>query len=100
MKRSLRPIWEGAPLLSLKNVSVKYGSFTAVHDVNIEVNEGEIVVLLGSNGAGKSTTFRTISGLSKSSNGEIQFEGKKINKQSADQIVKLGIGQCPEGRKL
>lgn len=87
-------------MLNLKNVSVKYGSFTAIHDVNIEVNEGEIVVLLGSNGAGKSTTFRTISGLSKPSAGEILFQDKKLNKRSADQIVQLGIGQCPEGRKL
>ncbi|MEW9051488.1 MAG: ABC transporter ATP-binding protein [Neobacillus sp.] len=87
-------------MLSLQNVSVKYGSFTAVHGINIEVNEGEIVVLLGSNGAGKSTTFRTISGLSKPSEGEVQFEGTSLNKRSPDQIVKLGIGQCPEGRKL
>jgi branched-chain amino acid transport system ATP-binding protein len=88
------------PLLSLKNISVKYGSFAAIHDINIEVNEGEIVVLLGSNGAGKSTTFRTISGLSKPSEGELYFEGKSLNKVSADKIVQLGIGQCPEGRKL
>jgi branched-chain amino acid transport system ATP-binding protein len=88
------------PLLSLKNISVKYGSFAAIHDINIEVKEGEIVVLLGSNGAGKSTTFRTISGLSKPSGGEILFEGKSLNKVSADKIVQLGIGQCPEGRKL
>jgi branched-chain amino acid transport system ATP-binding protein len=87
-------------LLSLKNISVKYGSFAAVHDINIEVNKGEIVVLLGSNGAGKSTTFRTISGLSKPAEGEILFEGKSLNKVSADKIVQLGIGQCPEGRKL
>jgi len=87
-------------LLSLKNISVKYGSFAAIHDINIEVNEGEIVVLLGSNGAGKSTTFRTISGLSKPSEGELYFEGKSLNKVSADKIVQLGIGQCPEGRKL
>jgi branched-chain amino acid transport system ATP-binding protein len=87
-------------LLSLKNISVKYGSFAAVHDINIEVNEGEIVVLLGSNGAGKSTTFRTISGLSKPAEGEILFEEKSLNKVSADKIVQLGIGQCPEGRKL
>lgn len=87
-------------MLSLKNISVKYGSFAAVHDINIEVNEGEIVVLLGSNGAGKSTTFRTISGLSKPAEGEILFEGKSLNKVSADKIVQLGIGQCPEGRKL
>ncbi|WHZ05369.1 ABC transporter ATP-binding protein [Neobacillus sp. YX16] len=87
-------------MLSLKNISVKYGGFTAVHDINIEVSEGEIVVLLGSNGAGKSTTFRTISGLSKPSKGEVFFEGKSLNKVSADRIVQLGIGQCPEGRKL
>ncbi|MDQ1003162.1 branched-chain amino acid transport system ATP-binding protein [Neobacillus niacini] len=87
-------------MLSLKNISVKYGSFAAVHDINIEVNEGEIVVLLGSNGAGKSTTFRTISGLNKPAEGEILFEGKSLNKVSADKIVQLGIGQCPEGRKL
>jgi branched-chain amino acid transport system ATP-binding protein len=88
------------PLLSLKNISVKYGSFAAIHDINIEVKEGKIVVLLGSNGAGKSTTFRTISGLSKPSVGEILFEGKSLNRVSADKIVQLGIGQCPEGRKL
>ncbi|NRD79352.1 ABC transporter ATP-binding protein [Bacillus sp. BRMEA1] len=87
-------------MLKLTNVSVKYGSYTAVHDVNIEVQHGEIVVLLGANGAGKTTIFRTISGLSKPSTGEISFEGVKVNKCSADQIVRLGIGQCPEGRKL
>ncbi|MGX6441674.1 ABC transporter ATP-binding protein [Neobacillus sp. K501] len=87
-------------MLKLQDVSVKYGSFTAVHDINFEVKKGEIVVLLGSNGAGKSTTFRTISGLSKPSVGEVLFEGTSINKRSADQIVQLGIGQCAEGRKL
>jgi branched-chain amino acid transport system ATP-binding protein len=87
-------------LLSLKNISVKYGSFAAVHGLNIEVKEGEIVVLLGSNGAGKSTTFRAISGLNKPAEGEVLFEGKSLNKVSADKIVQLGIGQCPEGRKL
>ncbi|MEH7110016.1 MULTISPECIES: ABC transporter ATP-binding protein [Bacillaceae] len=87
-------------MLKLTNVSVKYGSYTAVHDINIEVTTGEIVVLLGSNGAGKSTTFRAISGLNRASQGEIIFDGKTINKRSADQIVQLGIGQCPEGRKL
>lgn len=87
-------------MLSLKHITVKYGSFTAVHDVNIEVKAGEIVVLLGANGAGKSTVFRTISGLNKPSAGEIVFDSRKINRHSADQIVQLGIGQCPEGRKL
>jgi branched-chain amino acid transport system ATP-binding protein len=87
-------------LLNLKNVSVKYGSFTAVHDVFIDVNEGEIVVLLGSNGAGKSTTFKAISGLNKLSEGEILLNGKSLHKRSPDRIVQLGIVQCPEGRKL
>jgi branched-chain amino acid transport system ATP-binding protein len=88
------------PLLKLSNVSVKYGSFTAVHGVNFEVGEGEIVVLLGSNGAGKSTTFKAISGLNKLSKGEIFLNGESITKRSADRIVQLGIVQCPEGRKL
>jgi branched-chain amino acid transport system ATP-binding protein len=87
-------------LLKLKNVSVKYGGFTAVQHIHMNVNEGEIVVLLGSNGAGKSTIFRTISGLSKPSEGEIVFEGNRIDKRSPDRIVQLGIVQCAEGRKL
>jgi branched-chain amino acid transport system ATP-binding protein len=87
-------------LLELRSVSVQYGSFTAVQNVNISVHEGEIVVLLGSNGAGKSTVFRTISGLSKPSQGEVRFEGNRIDPYSPDRIVQLGIVQCAEGRKL
>jgi branched-chain amino acid transport system ATP-binding protein len=88
------------PLLNLKNVSVKYGSFTAIQDININVNEGEIVVLLGANGAGKSTTFKTISGLTKPSQGDIVYQDELLNKKSADKIVQSGIVQCAEGRKL
>ncbi|SFA54301.1 amino acid/amide ABC transporter ATP-binding protein 2, HAAT family [Parageobacillus thermantarcticus] len=87
-------------MLELRNVSVQYGSFTAVQNVNIHVHEGEIVVLLGSNGAGKSTVFRTISGLNKLSKGEIVFKGNRIDRYSPDRIVQLGIVQCAEGRKL
>ncbi|MBY0096826.1 ABC transporter ATP-binding protein [Mesobacillus maritimus] len=87
-------------MLKVNNISVKYGSFVAIRDINIEVNEGEIVVLLGANGAGKSTTFNTISGLSKPFEGDVVFEGKRIDKLSADRIVKEGIVQCAEGRKL
>jgi branched-chain amino acid transport system ATP-binding protein len=87
-------------LLKVNNISVKYGSFVAIRDINIEVNEGEIVVLLGANGAGKSTTFNTISGLSKPFQGDVVFNGKRIDKLSADRIVKEGIVQCAEGRKL
>ncbi|MED4990987.1 ABC transporter ATP-binding protein [Parageobacillus toebii] len=87
-------------MLELRNVSVQYGSFAAVKNVNITVEPGEIVVLLGSNGAGKSTVFRTISGLNKLSEGEIVFQGERIDHLSPDRIVQLGIVQCAEGRKL
>ncbi len=87
-------------MLELKGVSVRYGSFTAIRGIDIEVKEGELVVLLGSNGAGKTTTFRAISGLSRLHQGEIYFEGKPIGKLSPDRIVRSGIVLCAEGRKL
>jgi len=87
-------------VLELSNVSVKYGSFAAVKDIDIQVGEGELVVLLGSNGAGKSTTFNAISGLQKPSAGDIIFEGKSITGLSPDKIVQAGIVQCAEDRKL
>jgi branched-chain amino acid transport system ATP-binding protein len=87
-------------MLKLNDVSVKYGSFKALHSINLEIKDGELVVLLGANGAGKSTIFRTISGLIKSSSGELHFMGKSIGGWSPDRIVKAGIAQCPEGRKL
>jgi branched-chain amino acid transport system ATP-binding protein len=97
---SSRLTWEGAPVLKLQDVSVKYGAFTAIHKVSLDVSHGQIVVLLGANGAGKSTIFKTISGLNKASSGSIQFEGESINKRSPDKIVQSGIVQCAEGRKL
>lgn len=87
-------------MLELKGVSVRYGSFTAIRGIDIEVKEGELVVLLGSNGAGKTTTFRAISGLNRLHQGEIYFEGKPIGNLSPDRIVRSGIVQCAEGRKL
>lgn len=87
-------------MLKLQNVSVKYGSFIAIENLKIEVEEGQIVVLLGANGAGKSTAFKAISGLKKPSSGEIFFEKTPISKRTADKIVQLGIVQCPEGRHL
>jgi branched-chain amino acid transport system ATP-binding protein len=82
------------------NVSIMYGGFKAIQDITLHVKEGEIVVLLGANGAGKSTIFRAISGLNKPSAGEIHYKGENIEKKSADKIVQLGIVQCAEGRKL
>lgn len=87
-------------MLKLIDVSVKYGSFKALHPVSLEMKEGELVVLLGANGAGKSTLFRTISGLLKPATGEVIFMGQSIGGGSPDRIVKAGIAQCPEGRKL
>ncbi|SEM91632.1 ABC transporter ATP-binding protein [Lihuaxuella thermophila] len=87
-------------MLKLIDVTVKYGSSTALHSVNLEVNQGELVVLLGANGAGKSTIFRTISGLLKPVSGQVAFMGQSIGGWSPDRIVKAGIVQCPEGRNL
>ncbi|ELK45902.1 ABC transporter ATP-binding protein [Halobacillus sp. ACCC02827] len=87
-------------MLELLDVTVKYGDLAAVEHVNLRVAEGELVVLLGSNGAGKSTTFHTVSGLHKPSTGTILFEGKPIQGTAPDKIVRSGIVQCAEDRKL
>ncbi len=86
--------------MKLNDVTVKFGAFQALNKINIEVNEGELVVLLGANGAGKSTIFNTISGLNKPAAGDIYFIGKSVRGNSPDRIVKEGIVQCPEGKKL
>lgn len=87
-------------MLELTNVSVRYGSFTAIRDVTFSVKRGEIAVLLGANGAGKSTLFRTISGLHKPAQGEIRLNGERIDSLPPDRIVGRGVVQCAEGRKL
>ena len=85
-------------MLSLENVSVRYGVIPALKEVTLNVNAGEVVALIGSNGAGKTTTLKTISGLLRPSQGSIKFNGQDITKLSADKIVKLGIIHVPEGR--
>jgi branched-chain amino acid transport system ATP-binding protein len=87
-------------MLSLRSVSAGYGKIAAVHDVSLEVNQGEIVVLLGANGAGKSTLLRTISGAMKPTKGQILFQGKRIDGKKAHEIVRLGIVQVQEGRGI
>ncbi|ABO66882.1 MULTISPECIES: ABC transporter ATP-binding protein [Geobacillus] len=87
-------------MLEVTNVSVRYGSFTAIRDVTFSVRSGEIAVLLGANGAGKSTLFRTISGLHKPAQGEIRLDGERIDSLPPDRIVQRGVVQCAEGRKL
>ena len=87
-------------MLTVRQLEVKYGAYRVLAGVDLEVRPGELVVLLGANGAGKSTLFRTISGLHRPSAGEIRFGEHVISRLSADRIVRLGIVQCPEGRKL
>jgi branched-chain amino acid transport system ATP-binding protein len=87
-------------MLEVKNIQVAYGKIVAVKDVSVTVNEGEIVTLIGSNGAGKSTTLRTISGLIKPKSGEIIFNGKRIDGMPGHDIVSLGICHSPEGRRI
>ena len=87
-------------MLQISNLDVHYGKSMALHDVTLEVKEKEIVSLLGSNGAGKSTTLRTISGLVTPTAGEINFLGERINGGAPNKIVKKGISHCPEGRRI
>jgi branched-chain amino acid transport system ATP-binding protein len=87
-------------MLSLSDLQVSYGNIAAVKGLNLDVYQGEIVTLIGSNGAGKSTTLRTISGLLRPRHGEVQFEGRKINGLHGHQVVKRGIFQSPEGRRI
>lgn len=87
-------------MLKIENIDVYYGAIHALKGISAEVNEGEIVTLIGANGAGKSTILRTISGLLKPKAGQINFEGKSIAGVVAQDIVKLGISQVPEGRRV
>jgi len=88
------------PLLELKNVSSAYGSVEALRGVSLHVDKGEIVTLLGANGAGKSTTLRTISGLIRPTSGEIWFDGQRIDTASPEHIVRMGVSHVPEGRRI
>jgi branched-chain amino acid transport system ATP-binding protein len=87
-------------MLEVKNLHVSYGAIKALHGVSLSVKQGSIVTLIGSNGAGKSTTLRAISGLVKPRSGEILFEGKVVSGLAAHQIVALGLSHVPEGRMV
>ena len=88
------------PMLKIDNLHVYYGAIHAIKGISLEVNQGEIVTLIGANGAGKSTALRTISGLLKPKEGTIAFEGNSIGGVPAHEIVKQGISQVPEGRRI
>lgn len=87
-------------MLEVKDLKVSYGMIEAIKGISFEVNQGEIVSLIGSNGAGKSTTLRTISGIKPAKSGQILYEGQDILKSNAMRIVKAGISQVPEGRHV
>ena len=89
-----------SPMLKLTDVHTYYGNIYAIKGIDLQVNEREMVCLIGANGAGKSTTLRTISGLIQSSKGRIEFMGKPIHLESPANIVKMGLSQCPEERKI
>ncbi|MGI9332319.1 MAG: ABC transporter ATP-binding protein [Gammaproteobacteria bacterium] len=87
-------------LLCLHNVAVHYHRVAALKGISLEIDEGDFVTLIGSNGAGKSTSLRTISALNKPTSGEIRFDGRRIDTLSADRVVRLGIAHVPEGRRV
>ena len=89
-----------SPLLQLEQLSVRYGSVQALHGIDLEVRQGELVTLLGSNGAGKSSTLRAISALVPVGGGRILWRGAPLAGVPAHRIVRLGIGHCPEGRRV
>ena len=87
-------------ILEIKNLSVSYGGIEAIKNISFDVEEGRIVTLIGSNGAGKSSTLRSIAGIVKAKHGEVLFQGENILGMSPDQIVKHGITLVPEGRRV
>jgi branched-chain amino acid transport system ATP-binding protein len=93
-------IWVGAMLLKIENLSVNYDGMKALRQVNIQINQGEIVSILGSNGSGKSTLINAVSGMRKLHGGSIFFDGNQITDTPAHKRVAMGIVQVPEGRRL
>ena len=88
------------PILKVSDINVYYGAIHAIKDISFEVNQGEIVTLIGANGAGKTTTLQTISGLLHTRTGSITFQGQNITNIRADKLVSRGLAQVPEGRRV
>jgi branched-chain amino acid transport system ATP-binding protein len=94
------PASDGSPLLTVNDIHTYYGRIHALQGITIEVRKGEIVTLIGANGAGKTTTLKTISGLLHPREGSIQLEGRDISRTPAHELVRQGVGQAPEGRRI
>ena len=88
------------PILELRNVDASYGKVRALHGVSLTVSLGEVVALIGANGAGKSTTLRVMSGLVTASAGDVLLDGRSISRHRPDMIVRSGIAHCPEERRI
>ena len=88
------------PLLELRGLDVRYGGIRALQAIDLTVHEGEVVTLLGSNGAGKSTTLRSVSRLIDAHAGRIAYDGRDVTRIRADEIVRLGVAHVPEGRRM
>ncbi len=87
-------------MLTVENINVYYGVIHALKDISFQVNEGEIVALIGANGAGKTTTLQTVSGMLSAKSGSIRFQDQEISRMSEHKIVKQGISHVPEGRRM
>jgi branched-chain amino acid transport system ATP-binding protein len=91
---------QGAPVLEVRDLVARYGQITALKGISFEVGEGQIVALIGANGAGKSTTLRVISALIRAASGQVRLRGESLGRSSPADIVKMGIVHCPEGRRI
>lgn len=87
-------------MLNVKDLNVSYGAIHAIHDISLDVKEGEIVSLIGANGAGKTTTLHTITGLKKATSGSVTFEGVNLLTTNPSKIIQLGMAHVPEGRRI
>src|SRR5690242_9223775 len=95
-----RPAVPGEPMLELRNLHVSYGVIDALKGIDLVVREGEIVTLLGANGAGKTTTLRAVSGILVPREGEVIFDGERVDGVPPHEVVRLGLGHVPEGRRV
>ena len=87
-------------MLEIRDLEVNYGAINAIKKISFDVNEGEVIALIGANGAGKTTTLHTITGLLKAKSGSVKFEGKELTKMPPHKIVEMGMAHVPEGRRI